>query len=72
MSKPDHPSTIAADLLKEQGPQRAIEVAMECVYEAQQRGDNYKLSIWREVKRVLSEISAVPTTNNHPTTGAVD
>ena len=50
----DDPSHIAAWLAKEHGPEGAYAAALEGALEAQRQGDNYRLSVWREVKAVLA------------------
>ena len=47
---------IAERLVQEHGRERAEEIATDSVFEAQQSGSNYDLSIWREVKRVLRDM----------------
>jgi len=51
----DDPNEIAEYLIEEQGHERALKTALEGTEAAQQKGDNYELSVWREVKRVLRE-----------------
>ncbi len=50
----DDPSHIAEWLLQEHGPERAYDAALEGALEAQSKGDNYRLSVWREVKHLLA------------------
>jgi hypothetical protein len=52
---PYDPHDIADYLIKEHGLERALEQATEGIATAHERGDNYGLSIWREVRRVLRE-----------------
>jgi hypothetical protein len=49
------PDDIAAFLVKEHGIELALERASDGVIAAQERGDNYGLSVWREVRRMLRE-----------------
>jgi hypothetical protein len=49
----DDPQTIAEDLIQEHGLDRALEQAMDGTSAAQRDGDNYQLSVWREVKGIL-------------------
>ena len=49
----DDPQSIATYLLQQHGQKDAYEVALKGVMEAQAEGDNYRLSIWREVKALL-------------------
>ena len=51
----EDPKEIADYLIQEHGLDDAIEVAMEGTATA---ADNYALSIWREVKRILREHKA--------------
>ncbi len=50
----DDPSHIADWLVQEHGLEGAYEAALEGALEAQREGDNYRLSVWREVKAVLA------------------
>jgi uncharacterized protein len=49
----DDPNEIAAYLVQENGLGRAIEISTSGVGNASAAGDNYSLSIWREVRVVL-------------------
>jgi hypothetical protein len=49
----DNPKEIADYLIQEHGRDEAIEVAMQGVAKANASGDNYSLSIWREVRSLL-------------------
>ena len=49
----DAPSDIAKYLIQENGIDSAIQVASDGITKAQQDGDNYALSVWREVKTIL-------------------
>ncbi len=51
----DDPQEIADHLIKEHGLEGALEQAMAGTTAAQHQGDNYRLSVWREVKRALQE-----------------
>jgi hypothetical protein len=55
---PTDPSDLAKSLIQEHGQARAEEIAAESVFEAQRSGNNFDLSIWREVKRTLRELKA--------------
>ena len=46
---------IAKFLVQEHGIELTLERASEGVIAAQEQGDNYGLSIWREVRRMLRE-----------------
>ena len=50
-----NPQTIADSLIEEYGLDGAIKVAQEGTTVAQTKSDNYSVSVWREVKRVLIE-----------------
>ncbi len=53
---PDDPSEIEKILILEQGPDRAMEIALEgTTTTAIEQGNYYRLSVWREVKRILRE-----------------
>ena len=51
----DDPRSIADDLVEEHGLDGAIQVAMQRTATV---GDNYALSVWRDVKRLLQERKA--------------
>lgn len=51
----DDPNEIADYLIEELSLERAIKTATEGAAEAQSREENYDLSVWREVRRVLRE-----------------
>ncbi len=51
----DNPHDIAEYLVQEHGIELALERATEGITTANERGDNYVLSIWREVRRILRE-----------------
>jgi hypothetical protein len=46
---------IAEYLVQEHGIEIALERASEGINAAHERGDNYGLSVWREVRRMLRE-----------------
>jgi hypothetical protein len=52
----DNPRQITEYLLKKHGHVEAYKAALDGALEAQEEGNNYRLSIWREVKRMLAEI----------------
>ena len=54
-SSPDDPKEIAMHLVKENGIGRARQIAVEGTTSANEHGDFYRLSVWREVKRILQE-----------------
>lgn len=47
------PAKIASELIQQNGLDRAIEIATEGIVTAQDRGDFYALSIWREIRHLL-------------------
>ena len=49
----DYPQQIAEYLVQEHGLDHALQKAFEGVTAAQKGGDNYDLSVWREVKQLL-------------------
>ncbi len=52
----DDPHVIAEYLVQEHGLEGALDRATEGTTAAQEQGDNYGLSVWREVKRILREL----------------
>ena len=52
------PRSIAGRLIAEHGLDGAISKALEEILVAQDAGDNYALSVWRDVKRLLRERKA--------------
>jgi len=51
----DSPEDIAKHLVHEFGHDGAVQAAIEGVDDAHRLGDNYALSVWREVKGLLRE-----------------
>lgn len=51
----DDPREIVRFLVKENGLERAREIAMEGTTSANEEGNFYRLSVWREVKHVLRD-----------------
>jgi len=51
----DDPNKIATWLIKEHGPEGAYFVAIDAASQAMNAGEGYRLSIWRDVKRILTE-----------------
>ena len=49
----DDPLDVAEYLIQENGIDRAIQVTSDGVMKSQQNGDNYALSVWREIKVIL-------------------
>ena len=54
-AKSDEPKKIANFLIREHGIGHAMDKAVEGTSTANRQGDNYGLSVWREVKRILRE-----------------
>ncbi len=55
MNDSNAPADIADRLVQEVGLDNAIQAAVEAVQHAHDRRDNFRLSIWREVKRILRD-----------------
>ena len=55
----DDPEEIAKNLVQENGLEAARKIVSEGTQTAQLEGDNYGLSVWREVKAILSDDSEV-------------
>jgi hypothetical protein len=53
----DNPIAIADWLIEKHGPDGAEKAAINGVMKAQSDGDNYGLSVWREVRQELAERS---------------
>ncbi|MBT3787599.1 MAG: hypothetical protein HOE83_12605 [Alphaproteobacteria bacterium] len=51
----DNPQETADYLLKKHGQHEAYAVALQGAVDAQDSGDNYRLSVWREVKYLLKQ-----------------
>jgi hypothetical protein len=51
----DDPNQIADWLIEEHGQEGAKQVALDGVFQALDVGDNYRLSVWREVRHVLAQ-----------------
>ena len=51
----DDPHDIAEHLVQEHGIELALERATEEITTAHEQGDNYGLSVWRELRRILLE-----------------
>jgi hypothetical protein len=54
-------------LVKENGLDRARQIAMEGTTAANLEGNFYRLSIWREVKHVLRDWTDIPEENSEET-----
>ncbi len=51
----DDPNQIATYLIEEQGPVGALTTVQEAIMAAHADQDNYRLSVWREVRRILRD-----------------
>jgi hypothetical protein len=51
----DNPDHIADWLIEEHGPEGAKQAALNGVFQALDVGDNYRLSVWREVRHALAQ-----------------
>ncbi|MBT5047422.1 MAG: hypothetical protein HOM58_02885 [Rhodospirillaceae bacterium] len=56
----DDPHEIAAYLVQENGLDRARQLAMEGTFAANEQGDFYRLSVWRDVRRLLNDWTDIP------------
>jgi len=54
------PKEIADHLVQQHGENGAFQIAVENAIAMQNSGDNYALSIWRDVKRVLNSLREKP------------
>ena len=50
-----NPVEMATSLVRENGLDRARQIALEGTTSANERGNNYRLSVWREVKCILKD-----------------
>jgi hypothetical protein len=53
----DDPQETADYLLKKHGQDGAYSIALQGAVDAQDNGDNYSLSVWREVKYLLKRVA---------------
>ena len=51
----DDPNQIANDLIEQHGVDGALNTVREGIATAHANGDNYRLSVWREVRRALRD-----------------
>ncbi len=51
----DDPNQIANDLIEQHGVDGALNTVREGIETAHANGDNYRLSVWREVRRALRD-----------------
>ena len=64
----DNPNQIADDLIQQHGADGALDTVREGIATAHANGDNYRLSVWREVRRVLRDKQRDAGTAETPTT----
>jgi hypothetical protein len=55
---PNDATELADNLINEHGIEDAVEVVRSYTEEAKSTGDNYRLSVWREVRAVLRNRTA--------------
>lgn len=55
-----NPQKIAMALIHQHGLEKARKEVLAIVMRAQQQDDNYSLSVWRDVKRILGERARGP------------
>jgi hypothetical protein len=60
LSPSDDPHETATYLVRENGLDRARQIAVEGTASANEQRDFYRLSVWRDVKRVLRDWTEVP------------
>jgi hypothetical protein len=60
LSASDDPKQIADFLIRDNGLDRARQNAVEGTTTANEKGDLYRLSVWREVKRILRDWTEDP------------
>ena len=60
LSPSDDPRETATYLVRVNGLDRARQIAVEGTASANEQGDFYRLSVWREVKRVLRDWMEIP------------
>jgi hypothetical protein len=53
-----NPQEIAEHLTAEHGLDGAMEAVMNGITEAHKQGDMYRLSVWRDVRRILEAMAA--------------
>ncbi len=59
----DDPLEIGRFLVRENGLDRARQIALEGTTSANLEGNFYRLSVWREVKHVLRDWTEIPEEN---------
>ncbi len=62
----DNPIQIVDDLIGQHGVDGAREAVREGIEAAKENGDNYRLSVWREVRRVLQAKKEVADNRETP------
>jgi len=56
----DNPDQLASHLMEQHGVDGALKAAREGIAAAHTNGDNYGLSVWREVRRALGDKQNAP------------
>jgi len=62
-------NVIAEELIREYGMDHALKRATEGTFGAQKDGDNYQLSVWREVKVILNSRGRENSPSSSPSIG---
>jgi len=62
----DNPIQIVDDLIGQHGVDGALGAVREGIEAAKENGDNYRLSVWREVRRVLQAKKEVADNRETP------
>ena len=60
----DNPEEIAAHLIKVNGLEGALEKTLAGIFKSNAKGDNYSLSVWRDVRRIIT--NQMPKPNMDP------
>lgn len=64
----DNPAQIADHLIEQHGINGALNAVREGIGSAQADGDNYRLSVWRDVRRILRDRRINPNDLESPVT----
>jgi hypothetical protein len=56
----DNPAQIADHLIEQHGVDGALNAVREGIGSAQADRDNYRLSVWRDVRRILRDRQIIP------------
>jgi len=60
----DNPVEIAEHLIKVNGLEGALEKTLAGILKSNAKGDNYSLSVWRDVRRIITD--QMPKPNMDP------